>query len=196
MVLSELLSYRAIPAAGISLGLTRKCPLHCAHCSTNSSRDNEQYPQDIFTNFVATFTEQHHPKIISMSGGEAMLRPKLVRKLAEMARRLGVKSSVLSGLFFANSAKIPKKIEQAIRTVDHFSVSMDVFHEAEVPRKNVFKTLETVLSFGCDVSIHLVGKDQDDPYLSEVTQEIQDHFDDQVPILVNSLAHFGTCAGL
>lgn len=41
MYLSELLSYRAIPAAGISIGITRKCPLHCAHCSTRSSLDSE-----------------------------------------------------------------------------------------------------------------------------------------------------------
>lgn len=191
MHLSELLSYRAIPAAGISMGITRKCPLRCAHCSTNSSLNSEQFAGHIFTNFVDTFTEEHHPKVISMSGGEALLRPKLVRRLAQSARRVGVKSSVLSGLFFANYSTIPKYIEQAIRSVDHFSVSTDIFHEAEVPRRNVFKTLEVVLSYGGDVSIHLVGQDQNDPYLLNVTREIQDNFGDRVPILVNSLARFG-----
>ncbi|ODS24518.1 hypothetical protein AB835_03510 [Candidatus Endobugula sertula] len=126
-----------------------------------------------------------------MSGGEALLRPKLVHRLAEMARRVGVKSSVLSGLFFANHSTIPKNIEKAIRSVDHFSVSTDIFHEAEVPRRNVFKTLETVLSYGSHVSIHIVGRDQDDPYLLEVTEEIQENFGESVPILVNSLSSFG-----
>jgi hypothetical protein len=45
---------------------------------------------------------------------------------------------VLSGLFFARKPGIPKSIKSAIDAVDHFSVSMDAFHEREVPRSNVF----------------------------------------------------------
>ena len=101
MHLSELLSLRSIPAAGISIGITRRCPLSCAHCSTNSTMQSEQYPENIFTKFVNTFTEEHHPEIISMSGGEALLRPRLVQRLADISRGVGTRSSVLSGLFFA-----------------------------------------------------------------------------------------------
>ncbi|WP_164114625.1 radical SAM protein [Sphingorhabdus sp. Alg239-R122] len=182
---------RSQPGAGISIGLTRKCPLSCAHCSTNSSLQSEEYPEDRFVRFVGTFSPQHHPEIMALSGGEALLRPKLIMKLAKMARRAGTSSSVLSGLFFARHPTIPANIERAIRSVDHFSVSTDAYHEQEIHRDLVLKTLDTVLSYGTDVSVHLVGANEDDPFIADATADIQQRFGDDVPILVNLLEPFG-----
>ncbi|CAM5737420.1 Radical SAM protein (Fragment) OS=Streptomyces microflavus OX=1919 GN=G3I39_17810 PE=4 SV=1 [Streptomyces microflavus] len=36
MELAELVGLRPFPAAGLLLGLTRRCPLRCGHCSTGS----------------------------------------------------------------------------------------------------------------------------------------------------------------
>src|SRR5450631_489178 len=110
MHLVELLAWRNVPAAGVSIGLTRRCPLHCAHCSTNSTMTSEEHAAGMFERFVDSFNEANRPEILSMSGGEAMLRPALVRSLAEGARRVGTRSSVLSGLFFARQRRIPPAI--------------------------------------------------------------------------------------
>lgn len=66
-------------------------------------------------------------------GGEAMLRPGLVFDLATRARAVGCRVTALSGLFFATSHRIPGDIYRAIVALDHFSVSIDAFHEREVP---------------------------------------------------------------
>lgn len=126
-----------------------------------------------------------------MSGGEAMLRPKLVGKLAQSAREVGTRSIVLSGMFFARLGHIPRAIREAIETLDHFSASLDVFHEREVPRVNVFRVIESLVEDGTDVSFHIVGKNADDPYLESVVEEVQHVFGRRVPMLVNTIASFG-----
>lgn len=194
MHLVELLSLRPEPAAGISLALTRRCPLSCAHCATNSTLSSEQAPAEMFVRFVDTFTPELHPDVLAISGGEAFLRPRLLQEVAERARRAGTRTCALSGMFWANQPRIPKAIERAIDALDHFSASVDVFHEQEVPRRNVFRALDTLLADGHDVSLHIVGLDTDDPYLAEITEEVCRVFGEQVPMLVNGVTARGRAA--
>ena len=194
MHLVDFLSLRSTAAAGVSLGVTQRCPLHCGHCSTNSTMVSAQSPAEIYLRFVDSFTDALRPEVLSMSGGEALLRPDLVRKLADRCRAVGTRSAVLSGMFFAASKSIPRLIRGAIRAVDHFSASIDAFHEREVPRADVFRVLEEVLNAGTDVSLHIVGRDAEDPYLADLTAEVQQRFDGKVPMLVNAVASFGRAA--
>jgi pyruvate-formate lyase-activating enzyme len=185
---------RAIPAAGISLALTRRCPLSCAHCATNSTFTSEEAPADMFLRFVDTFTADDHPQVLAISGGEAFLRPALLRDLAERAAHAGCKTAALSGMFWAKDRRIPPPIKRAIDALDHFSCSLDVFHEREVERADVYRALDTLLAEGKDVSLHLVGLDADDPYLAQRTEEIRERFDDRVPMLVNGVSSMGRAA--
>lgn len=191
MHLVELLSRRAVPAAGVSLGITRRCPLTCSHCSTSSTMQSEQSPSGMFTKFVDTFTPNSRPDVIAMSGGEALLRPKLVRTLALQARAVGTRSSVLSGMFFARQEKIPPSIKAAIDAVDHFSISIDAFHEREVPRVGVFRVLRQLLDEGKPISMHIAGEHIDDPYLDDIVGDVKKNFGQRIPMLVNTLSSFG-----
>lgn len=191
MHLVEILSRRTVPAAGVTIGLTRRCPLHCAHCSTSSTMSSEDGPEGLIVSFVASFSEADHPEFLAMSGGEVMLRPYLVRDLAAQARSVGTRSMALSGMFFARHGSIPGPVREAISALDHFSVSLDVFHELEVPRVQVFAVLRQLLDDGTDLSVHLCGQDADDPYLVDATTDIQRVFGGAVPMFVNSVSSFG-----
>jgi pyruvate-formate lyase-activating enzyme len=192
--LSEILALRPVPAAAVFLALTRRCPLSCAHCSTNSTLTSEEYGADSFLRFVESFTPADRPELILMSGGEALLRPNLVRELAERARTVGCRSYVLSGMFFARARTIPKPIRRAIDAVDHFAASLDVFHEREVARADVFRVLAELLDDGKDVSMQVVGLGADDPYLAGLTDDIRRTFDDRVPVLVGGVGPVGRAA--
>jgi hypothetical protein len=192
--LAELLSLRPIPAAGVALALTRRCPLSCAHCATNSTSTSEEAPGAMFERFVDSFTPEDHPEVLSISGGEAFLRPDLVRTLAERASTVGCRTVALSGMFWAKGRRIPPPIRRAIDALDHFSVSLDVFHEREVARADVFRVLTELLADGKDVSIHLVGLDAEDPYLVSTTEEVRRTFDGRVPMLVNGVNAVGRAA--
>jgi pyruvate-formate lyase-activating enzyme len=187
----EILRLRPVPAAAVYFGLTRRCPLHCRHCSTESLMDSEQYPARMFLRFAETFTAEERPELTLMSGGEVMLRPALVREIADRARAVGSRSYALSGLFFAQKPRIPKAVRAAIDSLDHFSASTDRFHEEEVPRAAVFRVLHELLDDGRDVSLQITGEGPDDPYLADITAAVRREFDDRVPMLVVPLAPVG-----
>lgn len=191
MRLDELLALRAVPAAGVALGLTQRCPLSCAHCSTSSTASSMEAPAALFRRFVDSFSGSCRPDVLAMSGGEPLLRPELVRELAERANDAGTRSTVLSGVFFAASRRMPDTIRAAIKTLHHFSASVDSFHEQEVPRADVFRVLEAVLDEGVDASLHIVGKSAADPYLTDLVDEVQRVFGHRVPMLVNVVSAFG-----
>jgi hypothetical protein len=191
MHLLDLLAVRTTPAAGIYLGLTRRCPLSCAHCSTASTLASEEHADELFVRFVESFTPDDHPEMLVISGGEALLRPRLVQRLTASAHAAGARVALISGMFFARQPTIPPAIDRAIADVDHFIASLDIFHEQEVAREDVFRVLQTLIDGGQDVSLQIVGLGAADPYLADVTSAVRTRFDDHVPMLVGSVGAVG-----
>lgn len=195
MHLRELLENRPRPAAAVFLTLTRRCPLHCAHCSTSSTVTSEQTEASILSRFVDTFTPTDRPDFLLLTGGEPLLRPDLVTRLATSAGAVGCRSYLLTGGFFARHGRVGAALDTALRCVDHVAFSLDVFHEAEVTRSAVFRAAHRIRSAGTSVSFQVVGTGDDDPYLAEVTDAIRTEFADQVPVLVGRIKPAGRARG-
>jgi pyruvate-formate lyase-activating enzyme len=189
--LLDLLAVRADPAAGLYLSLTRRCPLHCAHCSTSSTMRSEQLDEAPFRTMVESFAGAQPPRLIWMTGGEPLLRPRLVSDLAIGSRRSGVASALLTGAWFAASPRPPREIQRALRVVDHVSVSIDRYHEREVPRTAVLALLGELLAEGRDVSVHLTGDRAGEPYLDQAVEEIRSALGDRCPIHVSLVGAAG-----
>jgi len=181
-----------VPAAGVFLTLTRRCPLTCAHCSTNSMLDSEEHAAGIFSEFARTFTADERPDLVWLTGGEPLLRPDLVRDVARSAHAAGAKVALITGLYFARAdGHISKRLLDALLAVDHVVASQDVFHEVQVPRAHAFAAMRTIVEAGQDTSFQVVGRGPADPYLAEVTDQIRRDFDDAVPALVAQLGSVG-----
>lgn len=60
----DIISLRSTPAAGLFQSLTRRCPLTCAHCSTNSLMTSEEYAERIFLRFVEYQLGKFHGIVI------------------------------------------------------------------------------------------------------------------------------------
>ncbi|MFF8552911.1 radical SAM protein [Streptomyces sp. NPDC015501] len=201
MELAELVARRPFPAGGLLIGLTRRCPLSCAHCSTGSGPLTRQEPDPArLERFVASFTEEDRPDVVMLTGGEPLLLPAAVERLSTLARDAGSRTALLSGMFFARGglrgrkAAIAPAILRAIRSVDHFSASLDVHHEREVSRAEVFRALHLVREEGVAVSLHLTGTGGSDPYLAGLTRAVREEFGGAVPCLVNEVRPFGRAA--
>ncbi|MEU4169324.1 radical SAM protein [Streptomyces sp. NPDC026665] len=195
MRLAEIIELRPVPAAGLLATLTRRCPLSCAHCSTSSGPRGEDTPAEALRRFVGGFTPDDRPEVLMLTGGEPLLRPALVADLAALAAAAGTRTSVLSGMFFAADGRVPARILGALRHVDHFSASIDVFHEREVPRTAVFRAMHRIRESGIAVSFHVAGTAADDAYLADITGSIRTEFDDQAAVLVNHIRPVGRAAG-
>ncbi|MFI9624814.1 radical SAM protein [Streptomyces sp. NPDC052042] len=195
MELAELIGLRPVPAGGVLVTLTRRCPLRCTHCSTGSAPEVREEPEGTaLERFVSSFTAADRPEVMMLTGGEPLLRPGLVASLARSARAVGTRTALLSGMFFARSGGLPVPIRRAVRTLDHFSASLDLPHEREVPRAAVFRAVREIRELGVAVSFHLTGTGEDDAYLAEVTADIDRTFGGTVPSLVNEVRPFGRAA--
>jgi hypothetical protein len=194
MDLAELVALRPVPCAGLLLTVTQRCPLRCAHCSSASTMHGSDRDHGSLRRFIGSFTPDDRPDVLMITGGEPLLLPDLVAELAASARAAGTRSAVLTGAFFARDRRMPDRILRAARAVDHFSVSIDVHHEREVPRADVFRLLRTVLRAGTPVSLHLVGTGPVDPYLAGLTADVRSTFGDAVPMLVNTVRAVGRAA--
>jgi hypothetical protein len=193
MHLAELIRLRTRPGAGLLLALTQRCPLSCAHCSTNSTVDSPLYSGSPLRKLIGSFTPQERPELLFMSGGEPLLRPGLVTDLAIQAKSVGTRSSLLSGMFFAGRG-LPPAIRRAISSLDHFSASIDVFHEREVDRADVFAVLGRILDIVPAVSLHIAAHDQS--YLDDLLPQVRKTFGDRVPALVNRVQPRGRARSL
>jgi Radical SAM superfamily len=194
VILADILDRRPLPGSGVLFELTRRCPLSCLHCATNSSHSSPDGTPDDFLDFVRSFRSDNHPDVILMSGGEPLLHPLLVQELAVLARSAGTRSSLLTGAFFVRDGRRPPAVMAALEAVDHVAVSLDVFHEREVPRDEVLRLLGDLLERGKDVSVQIVATGPDDPYPPEVTAELGRLFGDRVPALVVPLGSAGRAA--
>jgi pyruvate-formate lyase-activating enzyme len=194
MHLTDILQLRAVPAAGVYLALTRRCPLSCRHCLTNSLMSVPDNPTMPFLRFANTFTELSHPELVLMTGGEALLKANTVHDIAQRAAMVGTRSYALSGMYFARERRIPPAIKRAIDTLDHFAASIDAFHEEEVPRASVVRVLRELLQEGKDVSVQIVGLGENDPYLKEAIEDLRGAFDERVPLLVSTINPVGRAA--
>lgn len=199
MELAELMALRPVPGAGLLLTVTGRCPLHCAHCSTDATMASPEPDPAQLLRFVDSFRPDAHPSVLMLTGGEPLLRPALSAELAAAARESGTRTALLTGAFFARDTRrgtvtVPREIRRAIASVDHFSVSLDTHHEREVPRRNAFAVVREVLDTGTAVSFHVTGTGPTDPYLADVTAAIRAAFADRVPVLVNSVRRVGRAA--
>ncbi|WP_329499220.1 radical SAM protein [Kitasatospora herbaricolor] len=195
MDLAELVGLRPTPCAGLLVTLTQRCPLSCAHCSTASTMAGDEPTARQLLDFVDSFTVEDRPELMLLTGGEPLLRPALVVELAALARRSGTRTALLSGMFFARQARLPDRIRAAVTALDHFSASIDAFHEREVPRTDVFRALRAVLAEGVPVSLHVTGTGPADPYLADLTADVRRTFGGHVPMLVNEVRAVGRAAG-
>ncbi|ETK37751.1 radical SAM protein [Microbispora sp. ATCC PTA-5024] len=192
MHLAEIARLRMVPCAGLLLSLTRRCPLACAHCSTESSPESEQGEAASFLSLVGSFALEDRPEVILMSGGEPLLRPRLVRELATRAKEAGTRAYLLSGMFFARGrGTIPRAIENVLPSLDHFAASLDVFHERQVGRDAVFRAVHRIREIVPAVSFQITGEGDDDPYLEDVVEDVRREFDDRIPVLVTRLRRTG-----
>lgn len=191
MTVKELLKVRALPGAGVYISVTRKCPLSCAHCVTDSSMTGgTELDEQKVLQFVRSM-KSCPPKIIYLTGGEPLIKVSLVKNIISIAKELGIKVAISSGMFFAKNGNIPLDIKEILDRCDLLLASVDEYHEKEVPRDNVFQVLNQVHKEGTSIGIQTVSSFENDPYVDDLIEDAKKRLPGDTGILVAGMGAIG-----
>jgi hypothetical protein len=195
MHLREIFRIRGKTAAGVYMLLTRRCPMSCAHCSTQSHpMATDELSREPVEKFIDSFEGADPPELLCLSGGEALLRPALVKSLVSRAAKAGTSTYLMSGMFFASEGRVPRPVRQAVAGLAHFSASIDRYHEKFVPREAALKALASIRDLGVSISIQSVANGREDPYFHDLLAEIETYFGRSVPVFYLLLKPIGRAA--
>lgn len=193
----NLVSARAERLAGLYVAITRRCPLRCEHCSTRSSpqvgeRELGPHLERFFASIGKAGTAAHPPpRYVYFTGGEPLLHPELVTKLAIRARSFGARTHLISSGFFGKSSRLSPVLDTLLsRYIDGISFSWDIFHERFLEFAHLRRAVQWSQERGLAVSIqHTRVAGAEDPSAARFRHDLPG-----IPVFSSPLTRVGRAA--
>ena len=137
----------------IEFAVTYLCNSKCKHCY--SIQNNETFPEHIDKSLavetVRKVGEQYSPESIMTFGGEPLLFPEIVSAIHKESMEVGIPyREIITNGYWSKDAKKIKEIAKNLKEsgVNEIIVSVDTFHQEQIPLDNVRKTIESCLQEG------------------------------------------------
>ncbi|MBL7085590.1 MAG: radical SAM protein [Candidatus Cloacimonetes bacterium] len=137
----------------IEFAITYLCNSKCKHCY--SIKNNETFPKHINKSLavetVRKVGEQYSPESIMTFGGEPLLFPEIVSDIHKEAMDVGIPSrEIITNGYWSKDAEKIKEIAKNLKEsgVNEIIVSVDTFHQEQIPLDIVRKTIESCLQEG------------------------------------------------
>lgn len=147
------------PPFGSQVGLfvTYRCPIRCRHCMVEAGpqRTEEVDLEEAlgWIDEIAAY-RQGHVTSIAFTGGEPFLCWEKLRVLGAAAVDRGLKCSVITNAYWANSTTRTRDLLTELGPAA-ISLSTDEFHLAHIPLKNLRRVFDECMHLGirCDLTI-------------------------------------------
>jgi organic radical activating enzyme len=139
--------------------------------------DQQQYPEvkdeDLIKLFSSIEHSEYKPQFIFFTGGEPLLRPKLLVRLSKEAKKWNGKNVLITGGFFSSKKFISKNILNAIKSMDLIIFSWDSFHEEYISFSEFRNSLAMINSMGITTAIQFTytSMEKDNEQLSIINDE-------------------------
>lgn len=135
------------PAHAVALMLTRRCNMTCAHCSVQSGPKIRQEPTDAEILETVHSLADNGISGVQVTGGEPMLREKLVFEILRVAKKRGIATTLsTNGFWGRNPANAWRKVRALKRAgLSRITVSYDRYHaefQGHQPALNIAKAAE------------------------------------------------------
>ncbi|HVD59452.1 MAG TPA: nucleotidyltransferase family protein [Gemmatimonadaceae bacterium] len=127
---------RAAPPI-VAVMLTRRCNMSCSHCSVESGPRISTQPAEEKLASIVDSLAGAGVRAVLITGGEPMLREKLVLRLVRSAKKAGMKTALATNGFWAKSLPAARAKLKALQRagLDLVTLSYDRYHaEFQGPR--------------------------------------------------------------
>lgn len=143
----------------ININLTSKCNASCEHCcfscSPSSKEEISEKEIDLLLHKVLNDEEV---KQISLTGGEALLRKKLVLDIIQRSHEAGKTVTLITnGFWAANDRCTNKMLDELVNSgLDALTISYDKYHSKFIPVENIQRILKVGKRLKLYISINIV----------------------------------------
>ena len=165
--------------------ITYICPGRCAHCQSASGQGKTKgaLNPDMAEKALRSVAKKYTIGSVLMFGGEPMLYPDTVCRLVSAASDMGIEGR---GIITSGFVKADNDIQNARKWARELSdsgivnvlLSVDVFHEKNIPFEPVYAFAGELIKHGTNVQLHpawVGGKDMENEYNIR-TRQVLDKF--------------------
>ena len=169
MAAPDLVSLQRAGEHHLGLSLTKACPLSCGHCSAATvpaaMHPFVSIPAAEIARYCAEMPELARRGLtsISLTGGEPVLALQHVAALSRAARDAGIRTTLVTGLYWAAGAGLRRKVIEALPCIDSWNISWDRFHAAEVKLANVAIAVREIAATGAALTVRVAIDDPAPP---------------------------------
>lgn len=144
----------------VALGITidRKCNIRCSHCCFSSGpKATEHLTDDQIMRIIEQACNSPAIDTISLSGGEALIRYRLVLNCLRMAKEHGKPATLVSNGFWGQNIKranstLRQLKESGLRAL---TLSFDEFHQDNLKVQRIKNILDADTNVGIPISINV-----------------------------------------
>jgi hypothetical protein len=164
----------AEPPLGVSLMLTRRCNMSCSHCSVESGPRVRGEPTEAELTATLNSIADAGLKAVQLTGGEPMIREKLVLDLLRLAKSRGLSCTMSSNGFWGRKPAAAWRKVRALRRagLDRITISYDRYHtefQGPEPALNIARACEW---YSLPLNIN-VTRVRDDPELAAIVKPFE-----------------------
>jgi hypothetical protein len=155
---AEVEDARLVPGRSALLFLTDRCPVGCAHCSVDSSRDSPRITDfGLLGELLAGLASRRGTHVVGVSGGEPFVERRglttTVRTLAGAGKQLVIYTS---GIWAAN-ADVPRWTADVLALASCVYLSTDAYHAAHLPDAVFVRAARAVHAAGPWIVVQVAG---------------------------------------
>lgn len=143
----------------IVLNIDSKCNAKCSHCCFSCSPSAKQNLSDQELNHILDYIVTNKEiEVVSITGGEALLRKKKVYEILERISESGKSCTLITNGYWARNLSITKKylselFERGLRSL---TISYDDYHAKFIPPQNIINLLTVLKEFNISIALNMV----------------------------------------
>jgi len=155
----------------LSVFVTRRCPLRCAHCLVDAGGEAEDLPADLLRKFEQGIGELEGITWLGLTGGEPLMCAEAVRRLSAAAAARSIRVTISTSAFWAGTPIAARRLVASLPNIDHFAISTDAYHLPFVPLDRVRNAYVAAKEAGRRVTIRVTsptGAEVEAPWFREI----------------------------
>lgn len=172
----------------ISLVITYKCQIQCAHCIMNAGPNRKEIiPLQNAMDWIVQIADyaDGYIKVLSLTGGEPFYDLDYLEKVIKFANNRGLIVNVVTNAFWAKTKEDASKILKRFPMIGVLAISTDIYHQKYIPLERIRNAVMAAKEYGINYNIHITVNNEDE--YQTIHSDLKDIVDAEKIISVSTL---------